>query len=178
MGIARIVFLHGLEGSPSGHKPTWLRAAGFEVVAPVLETAALVPLLRPGMPPLPPSAFGGALAAARQALAVADPDVLVGSSFGGGLAVELLAAGAWRGPLVLLAPAARLLFGRDRLPAGHGRALVLHGRDDEVVPVQDSLELAARSPGEVQLWLVEDDHRLAASVDAGVLGRLVRAALG
>jgi hypothetical protein len=46
-----------------------------------------------------------------------------------------------------------------------------------VVPVRDSVELAARSSGEVQLWLVEDDHRLAASVDAGLLGRLVRAAL-
>jgi pimeloyl-ACP methyl ester carboxylesterase len=174
----RILFLHGLEGSPQGHKATWLRSAGFEVTAPALATGAILPLLSVGMPPLPEATFAEALATARAALEQARPEVLVGSSFGGGLAVELVHRGVFNGPLVLLAPAATRLFGRTRLPGGHGRALVLHGRADDVVPVGDSVALASRSPGEVHLCLVDDDHRLAASVDAGVLGRLVRAAVG
>eukprot|EP00929_Paragymnodinium_shiwhaense_P084843 TRINITY_DN45401_c0_g1_i3.p1 TRINITY_DN45401_c0_g1~~TRINITY_DN45401_c0_g1_i3.p1 ORF type:complete len:168 (+),score=16.48 TRINITY_DN45401_c0_g1_i3:66-569(+) len=42
-----------------------------------------------------------------------EPDVLVGFSFGGGVALQLLASGRWRGPTLLLAPtAARLQLQR------------------------------------------------------------------
>jgi hypothetical protein len=48
--------------------------------------------------------------------------------------------------------------------------IIIHGRGDDVVPAQLSIDFAAEFP-QVRLELVDDDHRLAASVD-----RMVRAA--
>lgn len=170
----RIVFLHGLEGSPNGTKPGWLRTAGHAVTAPLLETRALVAAFMAGAPPTP-DLWAEALETASRTVTDARPDVVVGSSFGGGLALELMHRGLWRGPAVLLAPAGRKLFGRSALPAGHAPVAILHGRRDDVIPVADSVSLAADSTGEVTLTLVDDDHRLHIAVQAGWLGRLVEA---
>ena len=78
--MTRVLFLHGLEGSPHGTKGTWLREH-YDVVAPALDT----------------SSIEAALEDALAALA-AEPDVVVGSSFGGAVLLELLHVGAWRGP--------------------------------------------------------------------------------
>ncbi|HEY1099337.1 MAG TPA: alpha/beta hydrolase, partial [Myxococcota bacterium] len=117
--MARIVFLHGLEGSATGQKPTWLKSAGHTVVAPTLETRALIAwlaALSPGTSPseakgVPLSTYAVAHASALEAIQQTRPDVVVGSSFGGGLAMQLQHEGHWRGPMVLLAPAGARLFG-------------------------------------------------------------------
>lgn len=177
MAQPRVLFLHGLEGTVYGAKVTWLRAAGFDVVAPVLETGTVKQSVEARTGPLIEAAFAEALEAATQAIRESTPDLVVGSSFGGGLTVELMHRGLWAGPVVLLAPAARKLFGREHLPVGHHRAVVIHARHDAVVPVEDSLVMAAGCSGEVQLWLVKDDHRLTQSVIDGVVGRAIRAVL-
>jgi sulfinoalanine decarboxylase len=46
---------------------------------------------------------------------------------------------------------------------------ISHGRADDVVPVQDSIALAAAAHGDVTLRLVDDDHRLTASVVAELI---------
>lgn len=93
-------------------------------------------------------------------------DVVVGSSFGGAVAVELLSSGAWKGPTVLLCPAHRLLAARawrvsPSLPADASRVLVVHGRQDETVPIDHSRALV-RGTG-AKLIEVDDGHRLAAT---------------
>jgi pimeloyl-ACP methyl ester carboxylesterase len=172
----RILFLHGLEGSPTGTKAVWLRGAGYDVRAPSLPTEPVARWLANPSGNPERSLFEPAIAVASRALAEERPDVLVGSSFGGGLAVELAHLGLYAGPMVLLAPAARKLFAREALPTAQGRVAIVHGRRDDVVPCGDSIALAAQSSGEVQLWLVDDDHRLTASVNAGTLGRMIDAA--
>ena len=174
----KLLFLHGLEGSPSGTKPSWLRAAGHDVVAPELDTSAvrlrLADWVSAGQPQgwtLPPEAWARPLRTAEQALQEAQVDVVVGSSFGGGLALLLSQLGHWRGPLVLLAPAGRKLFGISSVEAP--RVAILHGRGDDVVPLADSLALAEHARAEVTLRVVDDDHRLGASVAAGMLGELL-----
>jgi predicted esterase len=100
--------------------------------------------------------------------------VLVGSSFGGAIAVALLGLGAWRGPTVLLAPAAALLAVPNTLPAG-ATVTIAHGTRDDVVPMEDSRALAATgTPSLVRLVEVDDDHRLQTLVDSGNLAELVR----
>lgn len=47
-------------------------------------------------------------------------------------------------------------------------AEILHGLQDDVVPVQVSLDLAARSPGVRRVSLTPDGHRLLASLDVMV----------
>ena len=75
------------------------------------------------------------------------------------------AGGRIRG-LVLCAPALM----RFEPPADAMRlyppapTILIHGRGDDVVPAQVSVDFAAEHP-EVRLELVDDDHRLAASVD-------------
>lgn len=159
-----IVFLHGLEGSPEGAKPTHLRSLNYTVHAPALDTSKVREVLRTNSRPtgLDESVFAEALKAARAAIMEHNPDVLVGSSFGGGLAAYLAAKGFYRGPIVLLAPAATKLFGIDSLEHP-SRIAVVHGRDDDVVPVLDSLSLVTGSSGEVSLTLVDDNHRLGAA---------------
>ncbi|MDP2342778.1 MAG: hypothetical protein Q8O67_17615 [Deltaproteobacteria bacterium] len=179
----KIVFLHGLEGSPTGSKPTWLKNAGHDVTAPELDTTLvrshLARWVAGGSPStsssaswaLAPAAWEAPLATARQALKAGGVDVVVGSSFGGGLALELVRLGLWRGPLVLLAPAGRKLFGITSVEAP--RVGILHGRCDDVVPLADSLALAEHARSEVTLRVVDDDHRLTASVAAGLMGELL-----
>jgi pimeloyl-ACP methyl ester carboxylesterase len=173
----RVLFFHGLEGSPTGHKPQRLRAmAHVEVVAPALPTGPLVEWMRShGLGAArPKELIEPSLEVARHALAETKPDVVVGSSFGGGVSLWLACTGQWAGPLVLLAPAAAREFAPEGLQARGGRVVILHGRHDEVIAPRHSLELAERSQADVTLWLVDDDHRLTKSVDAGLMDEAVR----
>jgi pimeloyl-ACP methyl ester carboxylesterase len=148
----RILFLHGREGGPESTKARWL-AAHHGAVTPKLPTADLA----------------GALPVARAALRDHAPDLLVGSSFGGALAVELLAEGSWRGPTVLLAPASHKLGGVGRLPDG-ARVVLVHGDEDDVVPFSDSEALAATGGAGVRLVRVPGgNHRLHGILDDGTL---------
>lgn len=109
------------------------------------------------------------LAVQRHALAESAIDVVVGSSFGGAVALELVARGEWNGPAVLLCPAQRLLASRARLPPTtlpptRAHVLVVHGRQDEVVPLEHSRTLVAST--RARLLEVDDDHRLTTSATA------------
>ena len=101
-----------------------------------------------------------------EALTLYRPDVVVGSSFGGAIAVFMLVRGLWSGPTLLLAPAQALVAKHAAWPnpaidralqpfsrapprsRGRGpfvlrleRLLVIHGRYDRVVPCQHSVDL-------------------------------------
>ena len=173
----KLLFLHGLEGSPRGQKPSWLRNAGHEVIAPDLDTSAVRTHLegwnaggRPDVP-MPPATWSIPLSTAQAALSTPGIDVVVGSSFGGGLAMELVRLGRWRGPLLLLAPAGRKLFGISTVEVS--RLAILHGRHDDVVPLADSIALARDAHADATIRIVNDDHRLTASVAAGLMGELL-----
>ncbi len=173
----KLLFLHGLEGSPRGQKPSWLRDAGHDVIAPDLDTYAVRTHLETwfaaGRPEvtMPPAAWSIPLATAQAALSTPGIDAVVGSSFGGGLAMELVRLGLWRGPLLLLAPAGRKLFGITTVEVS--RLAILHGRHDDVVPLADSIALARDARADATLRIVDDDHRLTASVAAGLMGELL-----
>ena len=153
----RVQFIHGLEGSPQGAKPRFL-AMHFDTTAPSMDTSDLE----------------GCIATQAAALAKIDPDVVVGSSDGGAVTVALLDRGFWRGPTVLLAPAAARLGVRNVLPDGVPVTIV-HGVDDDVIPMDDSRALAATgSAGSVRLIEVSDDHRLRSLLDPGALADIVR----
>jgi pimeloyl-ACP methyl ester carboxylesterase len=103
----------------------------------------------------------------RAALKANDIDVVLGSSFGGAVALELLARGDWKGPTVLLCPAHRLLAGRAKLPPSRlpqplaAPVLVVHGTRDETVPLEHSRELVDGT--DAKFIEVDDTHRLAAT---------------
>jgi hypothetical protein len=98
-------------------------------------------------------AVHGCLQKQRAALLSFKPDVVVGSSWGGGIATYLLMEGAWCGPTVLLAPAGGLISRRARFPSATKPHIppsvsyvhVVHSTLDRIVPVQDTIDLVQRS---------------------------------
>jgi hypothetical protein len=147
-----VLFIHGLESSPHGTKARVL-AEHFATETPYMDTRD----------------FEGCVRAQEAAIRRFRPDVVVGSSFGGAVAVALLQRGLWRGPTLLLAQAAALQGLRPELPTGV-RVWLVHGAHDDVVPPAASRTLARTgSPSLVRLLEIDDDHRLGAAVADGRL---------
>ena len=181
----RPLFLHGLEsqtapdGQPQGRKASFLRDR-FDAATPALDTRRAIAVARrtveaTGTWRYPfdgyEDAFRVPLERARAQLA--DTDVLIGSSFGGAVALRLLhEAPRWTGPTLLLAGAGPKLTPWNTLPTGVP-VIVVHGRRDDVVPVEDSVALAASSP-EAELILRDDSHSLPGVVNDAALGAWVR----
>ena len=148
----RVQFIHGLESSPQGVKAQLL-ASHFDARTPVMDTRD----------------FAASVDVQAAALREFDPHVLVGSSYGGAIAVALLQRGEWRGPTLLLAQAA---LRRDQpawLPEDVTVWLV-HGARDDIIDPEDSRVLArSGSPGRVRLIEIDDVHALHTSVEDGRL---------
>lgn len=150
----RIAFLHGLESGPHGSKYHALAQRWPDLLAPDCEGEFDVQARKRRVTKL---------------LAGQGPVVLVGSSFGG-LIAALLAdenAGQDDAPvdirgLVLCAPALHIPAAEaiERCPVP---CVIVHGRDDDVVPIDASRAYAARFG--LPLIEVNDGHRLAASQD-------------
>lgn len=90
--------------------------------------------------------------------------------------VALLQRGSWHGPTLLLAQAAVHYRPDVCLPAG-ARVLLVHGRQDAVIPIEHSRQLArSGTPGLVELVECDDDHALTRIVASGQLVELVKRA--
>jgi hypothetical protein len=153
----RVLFIHGLESGPQGTKAQLL-GEHFEALTPAMET----------------SRFEACVRQQAEAIRRFRPDLVIGSSFGGGVAVALLQRGLWRGPTLLLAAAVREQGLPSRLPEGV-RVWLVHGRRDDLVPLASSRGLArSGTPALVRLIEVDDDHRLSASLADGRLLGWVR----
>ncbi|NND60475.1 MAG: hypothetical protein HKN49_09435 [Gammaproteobacteria bacterium] len=139
----RVQFIHGLEGSPQGHKARLLDSC-FEARAAAMDT----------------SDFEGCVLLQADTINQFDPDVLVGSSFGGAVALALLQRGLWQGPTLLLAQAG-LRYGLPALLPAGVPVWIVHGLRDVVIDPEDSRTLAAHGdPQQVRLIEVDDDHGL------------------
>lgn len=119
---------------------------------------------------------------AAGALRSFEPDVLVGFSWGGGVACWLLAARRWAGPTVLLAPTVQAMArvqcaALPQLP-GPGRAApvhVFHARHDGFCPEAQARELAAAG---CEVHWCDDDHVLCSRTSVLAIGRCLRQLLG
>jgi hypothetical protein len=156
----RVQFAHGLESNPHGSKAQLL-GAHFALCAPAMNTRD----------------FESCVEVHARTLVAFTPDLLMGSSFGGALAVALLARGLWRGPTLLLAQAAAHYLPGVGLPQDVDVTLV-HGLRDDVVPIAHSRALAKTgTPGRVHLIERDDDHRLTALIESGELIAIARRAV-
>jgi len=148
----RVQFIHGLESSPQGAKAQ-LFARHFDARTPAMDTHD----------------FAGSVEVQAAALREFAPHVLVGSSYGGAVAVALLQRGDWRGPTLLLAQAALRRGQPAWLPTGVTVWLV-HGTRDEIIDPEDSRVLARSGSAErVRLLEVDDVHALHTTVEDGRL---------
>ena len=147
----KVLFLHGWRSVPGGVKPTFLARHGHEVINPKL----------------PDDDFAEAVRIAQAEFDRHQPAVVVGSSRGGAVAMNIDSGEA---RLVLLCPAWKK-YGSARTIKPD--SVILHSRADDVVPFADSEELV-RNSGLPASALVEvgADHRLA---DPEPLAAMLRA---
>jgi hypothetical protein len=136
----KILFLHGWTSRPGGLKPSYLRSQGHEIINPAL----------------PDEDFAESVRIAQAEFDANAPDVIVGSSRGGAVAMNVRADAT---PLVLLCPAWVRWGDAKTVKPG---TVILHSRADEVIPFAES-ELLARNSGLPPGALLEvgSDHRLA-----------------
>lgn len=133
----RILFLHGWHSVPGGVKPTYLKDHGHEVINPALDD----------------DDFDAAVRTAQDAFDRHQPQVVVGSSRGGAVAMNINSGDA---NLVLLCPAWK---NWGTVKTVRPDTAILHSRADDVIPFADSEELAKNS--KATLIEVGSDHRLA-----------------
>ena len=113
---ATILFLHGWNSVPGGVKPTYLAQHGHEVINPKL----------------PDEDFAEAVRIAQAEFDRHQPAVVVGSSRGGAVAMNIEVGDA---RLVLLCPAWKKWGAATTVKPG---TVILHSRDDDVVPFASS----------------------------------------
>jgi alpha-beta hydrolase superfamily lysophospholipase len=146
-----ILFLHGWHSVPGGVKPTYLVQHGYNVINPKLSD----------------DDFDEAVRIAQAEFNTHQPQVVVGESRGGTVAMNINSGAA---KLVLLCPGWKKWGSAKAVKLG---TVILHSRADDIVPFADSEELA-RNSGIPASALIEvgNDHRLA---DQEPLAAMLRA---
>ena len=136
----KIFFLHGWQSVVGGVKPTYLADHGHTVINPALDD----------------DDFNAAVRSAQAEFDRQQPDVIVGSSRGGAVAMNIESGYT---PLVLLCPAWKNWGSATKLKPN---SVILHSRADDVIPFADSEELVANSNLPPKTLInVGNDHRLA-----------------
>lgn len=144
----KILFLHGLKSTPGGSKVRYLQGLGHTILNPLL----------------PHNDFEASMQIAQEEVDLERPDVIVGSSRGGAIAMALDPGGA---RLVLIAPAWKHY---EVPPSAPRDTTVLHCITDEEVLFRDSEELE-----ELDLIPCGESHRM---TDPGALEALGNAVAG
>jgi hypothetical protein len=120
-----IIFLHGWQSVPGGVKPTYLKDHGHEVINPKL----------------PDDDFDESARIAQAEFDRHQPQVVVGSSRGGAVAMNINSGEA---KLVLLCPAWKKFGAAKTVRPG---AVILHSRADDVIPFAGWSGSAGVPPG-------------------------------
>jgi alpha-beta hydrolase superfamily lysophospholipase len=136
----KILFLHGWHSVPGGVKPSYLAGLGHDVINPALDD----------------DDFDAAVRTAQEEFDRHHPGVVVGSSRGGAVAMNLESGAT---PLVLLCPAWKRWGTARTVKPG---TVLIHSQADDVIPIADSRELLRQSGlPDSALHVVGQDHRLA-----------------
>ena len=145
----RILMFHGKEGSPNGRKSTYLKNNPKYLI---------------NVPSYPSNSgdvekvFPICLDIAKRELHDFRPDVVIGSSFGGGILLQLITAGLWRGPSLFLAQAG-VKYGIANILPAEVPSILVHGTADTIIQVEDSAQLA-NSSANARLIKIADGHSL------------------
>ena len=151
-----ILFLHGWHSTPGALKPTCLKNHGHHIINPAL----------------PDDDFDTAVRIAQTEYDRGQPDVVVGSSRGGAVAMNIDTGDT---PLVLLCPAWKTWGTANTVKPN---TTILHSRADETVPFSNSEELIRNSglPSE-KLTEVGFEHRMADEKSLTMMVRTVEMVL-
>jgi pimeloyl-ACP methyl ester carboxylesterase len=137
--VLKILFLNGYGSQPGGVNPAILGVHGYTVVEP----------------DLPDNNFARSVTTAQRVFSRHQPDVVVGWSRGGAVAMSIDSKSA---PLILIAPA---WTNWGTMATVKPEVGILHSPHDELISIEDSRELLRNSSlPEDQLVAVGEDHRM------------------
>lgn len=159
----RVLYLHGLNSGKWGKKSISLGFSGYDVETPELPgnwATALANKIPFFFGKTKKEHWDEAIQIVKDAIEKHDPEVIVGSSMGGALAMEI-AKECPGVPLILIAPAWKT-FGVE--PKIENPCVIFHANQDSLVALKDSKELVEKNP-HVELNVVEDDHRVNKHLD-------------
>ena len=181
----KVMFLHGLEGSPNGTKASAL-VEEWAAVCPAMRTLGLANLR---------SQCSGAWHTlnqeeidkhfevpyqdAKDAVRYANPDVIVGSSMGAAILFKLIAEGHFTGSAVFCAPAIGNLLSDNYVHETLSNnaelftdSVWLFGEVDTVVSNSYHLKIAKSVNGSI-IFSPNDGHRLNKAVNSNILNSAV-----
>lgn len=131
----KVLFLHGMFAQNS-KKPYLIRSLGFYVESPILSDWS----------------FRKAKQTAQETFERLEPDIVVGSSRGAAVAMNIETKEV---PLILLSPAWPIFGSQNKCKSN---SIIIHSRYDSLVPLRKSEELSKRSGCE--LIIAGNTHRL------------------
>lgn len=131
----KVLFLHGLWGQNSS-KPSFIKSLGFDVESPILSDWD----------------FFKSIEVAQKSFNDYRPDIVIGSSRGGAVAMNIDTLDV---PLVLLAPAWPYFGSENKCKSN---SVIIHSKNDEIISIEDSIDLAKRC--NCKLIMAGENHRL------------------
>jgi len=175
----KILFLHGLEGSPTGEKSQHLKKT-WGALSPRIRTSGLVELKSKCSGQWDSleydeiyEAMGPSYSDAIDAVTYMKPDIVIGSSLGAALLYRMMAEGEYEGSALFLAPAISALLSPETIKEGkkilrESTSVWLLGETDQIVSNSDNISIAKSCNGNVMMS-PSDGHRLQNAVASGLL---------
>jgi len=148
----KVLFLHGLESKPGGTKAKYIESLGHTVLNPHL----------------PKESFEKSVQIAQDVFDNEQPDIIVGSSRGGAVALSM---GRQAKKTVLIAPAYKKFGTTPSYATRSGDTVILHSMNDDIIPVKDSMELV--DVCNYSLFVCGLDHRMSDEEALKELGNLL-----
>ena len=165
----KIMYLHGLEGDANGVKGSYCQTQ-YGAIAPQMP-ATLVSLMKSRK-----DCITECYQVAKKAIKQHQPDLIIGSSFGGGITMALMQSGIHTGYAILLAPAG-VKFGLPTLIPNGNKVVIIHDPNDNIVPFEDSLKIVnsneANRGATIQLIQTDGGHKLINLTTSGLLDRVI-----
>lgn len=149
VSTAKVMYIGGINSS--GIKARMFAADGYDVMMPKAPSGIMATVGAF----FAKYAFGGDISEIKaECLSCTKPDIIVGSSQGGAVAMALQKD--WPDVrLLLIAPAWRTF---NVPPVVSPSTVILHGKQDNLVPYQDSIQLFKKN--KCTLYKVNDNHSL------------------
>ena len=166
--MTRIMYLHGLEGNSNGTKGLYCQTQ-YGAVAPQMP-ASLEYLMRSRK-----DCIKDCYQIAKMAVLSHNPDLIIGSSFGGGIAMALMQNNVHKGKAILLAPAGVKYGLPTQIPQGN-QVVIIHDPTDDIVPFKDSVRIYGDNildGCDVKIIKTDGGHRLINLTTDGLLDQVV-----
>ena len=164
--MKKIMYLHGLEGDANGTKGLYCQTQ-YGAVSPQMPATLKALLQNKSL------CISDCYEVALKAVLEHKPDIIIGSSFGGGITMLLMQRGHHKGDAILLAPAGVKYGLSPQLPQ-ESKVILIHDPEDDIVPYSDSLKILSAN-AHCQLWKADSGHKLHDITTNGQLNRAVYA---